>query len=216
MAPLLAAVWFLSPYPLWHAPSDSSSALSVWVVCHLSRTLHPKKPWQEPQNRFFPLSTTKPCPLTHDLTMSYIGWIQAGEVWALRVPSFHMCPKSVYRLLVRRSLEACLHSLPSVFWPFMWVAFWFPASFRGWAVIVIGLYTSFDPFFDCPHFLPCHSVIPAVMTQFCWAPLGLPFILSPSGLIWPLVFLLIGSCVPFIFLLGILDPFASFGFPNPF
>ena len=26
-------------------------------------------------------------PLTHDLTASCIGWVQAGEVWALRVPS---------------------------------------------------------------------------------------------------------------------------------
>ena len=54
-------------------------------------------------------------PLTYDLTASYIGWVQAGEVWALRVPSFHMCPKSACRSLVRRSLEACLHSLLFLF-----------------------------------------------------------------------------------------------------
>ena len=34
-------------------------------------------------------------PLTHDLTVSCIGWVQVGEVWALRVPLFHVCPKSV-------------------------------------------------------------------------------------------------------------------------
>ena len=29
-------------------------------------------------------------PLTHDLTTSCIGWVQAGVAWALRVPFFHM------------------------------------------------------------------------------------------------------------------------------
>ena len=40
------------------------------------------------------------------------------------------------------------------------------------------------------------------MTQSCWAFLDQPFTLSPSGLAWPLVFLLMGSCVPFVFTLG--------------
>ena len=84
----------------------------------------------------------------------------------------------------------------------MWAAFWFPTPLKGWYLFVIGLYTSFDPFLDCPHFLPYYSVISAVITQSCWASLGLPFILFPSGLTWPLVFLLIGSCVPFCFSLG--------------
>ena len=62
-------------------------------------------------------------PLIHDFTASCIGWVHIDEVWALRVPSFHMCPKSVCRSLVRCVLEAYLHSLPFVFWPFMWVDF---------------------------------------------------------------------------------------------
>ena len=107
-----------------------------------------------------------------------------------------MCPKSAYCSLVRRGLEVYLHNLPFVFWPFMWAAFWFLAPFRGWYLFVIGLYTSFGPFLDGPNFLSYYS---AVMTQSCWASLGLPFTLSPSGLIWPLVFLLMGSCVPFVF-----------------
>ena len=41
-----------------------SSTFPIWVVCHPSRTLPPKEPWQEPQNRSSPLPTTKPCPLT--------------------------------------------------------------------------------------------------------------------------------------------------------
>ena len=40
------------------------------------------------------------------------------------------------------------------------------------------------------------------MTQSWWASLGQPFTLSPSGLAWPLVFLLMGSCVSFVFSLG--------------
>ena len=53
--------------------------------------------------------------LNPNLTMLCIGWVQAGGAWALRVPSFHMCAKSVYYPFVYRGLEACLHNLPSVF-----------------------------------------------------------------------------------------------------
>ena len=38
----------------------------LWVVCHLNRIFHPKEPEQEPQNRFSPLPTARPCPLTSD------------------------------------------------------------------------------------------------------------------------------------------------------
>ena len=152
-------------------------------------------------------------PLTHDLTASYIGWVQAGEVWALQVPLFHVRPKSTCCSCVCRGLEACLYNPPSIFWPFMWAVFLFPAPLRGWALFVIGLYISFDPFLDCPHFLPYHSVILVVMTQSYWASLGLPFIFFPSSLTWLLVFLLMNSCVLFVFLLGILGPFAFFGLP---
>ena len=134
--------------------------------------------------------------------MSCIGWVQAGEIWSLCVPSFHICPKFVCYSLVCRGLEVCLHSLPFILWPFIWAAFWFPVPLRGWYLFVTGLYTSFGPFLDCLSFLSYYSVIPAVMTQSCWASLGLPFILSPSGLTWPLVFLLMGSCVSFVFSLG--------------
>ena len=44
-----------------------------------------------------------------------------------------MCPKSVCCSLICCGLEACLHNLPSVFWPFMWAVFWFPVSLKGWA-----------------------------------------------------------------------------------
>ena len=119
------------------------------------------------------------------------------------MPSFHMCPKFVCCSLIHRGLEACL---------LCELLFDFPLPL-GAGLFVTGLYISFGPFLDCPHFLPYHSVISTVMTQSCWAFLGPPFILSPSGLAWPLVLLLIGSCIPFVFLLGILGPFAFFGLP---
>ena len=42
-------------------------------------------PLSPPRNHAF-------LPLTHDLTVSCIGWVQVGKVWALCVPSFHVCP----------------------------------------------------------------------------------------------------------------------------
>ena len=77
-------------------------------------------------------------PLTHDLTMSCIGWVQAGELWALHMPSFHVCPKSACCSLVRCGLKACLHSLPFVLWPFMWAAFWFSAPLRVDIYLLLG------------------------------------------------------------------------------
>ena len=53
--------------------------------------------------------------LTHNLTMPCIGWVQADGAWALRLPSFHMCPKSTCCSFVYRGLKAYLRSLPSVF-----------------------------------------------------------------------------------------------------
>ena len=138
------------------------------------------------------------------------------------LPSMHV-QKSACCSLVHHGLEACLHSLPFVLWPFMWAAFWFPVPLRGWYLFITRLYTSFGPFLDCPHFLPYYFVIPAVMTQSYWVSLGLPFTLSPNALTWPLVFLLMGSCVPFVFFswaslarllpLGFLILFTNSAFP---
>ena len=43
--------------------------------------------------------------------MSYIGWVQAGGVWALCVLSLHVCPRFACRSYVYSGLEACLHGL---------------------------------------------------------------------------------------------------------
>ena len=94
----------LSPYLSWHAPCGSSSVLPILVVCQPNRTLPPKELLSPPPNRAL-------LPLTHDLTASCIDWVQAGEVWALRVPSFYICPKSACCSRVHHGLEACPHNL---------------------------------------------------------------------------------------------------------
>ena len=38
--------------------------------------------------------------------MLYIGWVQVGGAWTLRVPSFHMCPKLACCPFVCCDLEA--------------------------------------------------------------------------------------------------------------
>ena len=79
-----------------------------------SRNLKIGFPLSPPPNHALLPLTHALLPLTHDLIVPCISWVQAGEVWALHVPSFHICPKSACNSLVRRGLEACLHSLPFV------------------------------------------------------------------------------------------------------
>ena len=87
-------------------PTVPPQTCLFWVVCHPSRTYLPKELKQEAQNRSFPLfpppNHTPSCllPLAYGLTMSYIGWVQAGGAWALRVLPFQICPR-VCMLLMR-------------------------------------------------------------------------------------------------------------------
>ena len=70
-----------------------------WVVYHPSRTYLPKEAWVGAVNRSFSLSPPPNhtplylLPLAHGPTMSYIGWVQAGGAWALRVLPFQICPR---------------------------------------------------------------------------------------------------------------------------
>ena len=154
---------FLSPYLLWRAPSGSNAACLFWVVSHPSRTPPRKSLSWNLQNRFFPLPTTKPCPLIlwpSDLTMLCIGWVQASGAWALRVPSFHMCPKLTYYPFVCRGLEArhlCFltsyvgcslfsHSIQELGFIWWWVLH------------------SFGPLLGFLYFLQCRTIIPTVIT----------------------------------------------------
>ena len=109
-----------------------------WVVCYPSRTFHPKEPEQKPQNKFFPsphrqtmsFLTSDPWPAT-----SYIGWVQVGDAWVLRV--LH-----IFRLLLMHLLWSGDWSVRSTvhFWFLMaWVIFrsavlYDLLLFGGWAL----------------------------------------------------------------------------------
>ena len=99
-----------------------------WTVCHLSRTFSLKKPKQEPQNSFSPLPIARPYRLTSDPwpTTSYIGWVQDGEVWVLRMFNFCVCPKLAQ--CICRGLKACLHILPPIL-DFLWRELFFDSLF---------------------------------------------------------------------------------------
>ena len=99
-----------------------------WVICHLSRTFFPKELEQEPQNRFSPIPTARPYPLTSDSwpTTSCISWVQASDVWALRVFYFWVCPKLAR--CVCRDLEAHLHILLLIL-DFLWHELFSGSSF---------------------------------------------------------------------------------------
>ena len=75
---LLVHCDILSCYPSRHAPCGSSSSFLFWVVCHSSRTFHPKELMQEPRIGFPfspPLDYTLSYlwPMTHHLCICYIG-----------------------------------------------------------------------------------------------------------------------------------------------
>ena len=84
--------WYV--IPAGHFPKKSPGR-NLKIVFHLS-----------------PPSNHALLPLIHDLTTSCIGWVQAGEGWALRVPLFHVRPKSVCCSYVCRgwSAQSAVHS----------------------------------------------------------------------------------------------------------
>ena len=137
----------------------------LWMVCHPNRTFPPKEPEQEPRIGF-PLSPPLDhalLPLTHDLTTSCIGWVQADDVWALCVLYFHVCPKFVCCSCVRYGLETFLHILPlilSFLWrePFFGFSFFKACSLRGLSFCLIVGFSSFSPF-SCS-FLPSLRFLP--------------------------------------------------------
>ena len=69
--------------------------------------------------------------------MSCIGWVQASGAWALRMPPFHVCPKSACWSFVCRGLEAYL---PSVFFVLLCeLLFDFPFLSGAGLYLVLGL-----------------------------------------------------------------------------
>ena len=93
---LLRCGCFFFPYPSWHAPSGPAQLCPFgWCVIPAARHFPQKSP---SRNLKIGLPLSPPpnhalLPLTHDLTVPCIGWVQAGEVWVLYVLSFHVCLK---------------------------------------------------------------------------------------------------------------------------
>jgi len=143
-----------------------------WTVCHPNKTFPSKKPEQEPQNRFSPLPTTRPCPLlplTHDPPSPVLAGhklVMFGTcacstlVYVQNLPAAHAFVM-VWRLICtfcRPSLTSYDVSYFLIFHP-LW-----PAPFRDWALLDYRLFflqptllllsTVLLPF---PTVLLCHS-----------------------------------------------------------
>ena len=88
-----------------------------WVVCHPSRTFLPKELEWEPQNRFFPLPTTRPCPflpLTHDPPLPILARYRLVMPGSRACFTFFTCCSCIYCVL-----EIGLYVLPCTF-GFLW------------------------------------------------------------------------------------------------
>ena len=170
-------------------------------------------------NRYFPLSPPPNhtplylLPLAHGPTMSYIGWVQAGGAWALRVLPFQICPRVCLLLMCLPQPGDSPSAFPGLS---CGLSFGFFAPIRSWASYDNGLYISLAHFW--------FSLLPATLTcnSCCNDSILLdPFLGQPfySFSQWPItgtvLFLLMGSYVPLGFPLGIHSPIAFFGLPRP-
>ena len=131
---LLWSGCLLSSYPSWHAPGGSNSTLLLLGGMSSQQDTSPKRARVGTSKQVFPLSPPPNhafLPLTYDLTVFCIGQVQVGEVWALSVPLFHVCPKSACCSCV---YVVGLHSLLSVFDYFL-----VPLSFMACPTSGLGL-----------------------------------------------------------------------------
>ena len=209
-----------------------------WVVCHHSRTFTPKEFEWEPQNRLPLLPTARPyplLPLTHGPPPLY--WL--GTSWRclslVRVP--FPCVFKACLLLMRlpwprgSSVYSAAHSWLLV----AWIGFWAFILYgllhsRAKPCLIVGcsiLYPLFAPSIGLLVFLPCHSVILAMvlfgpcLSGLLWACYMLFLSLNYNG---PMLSLGLYSCYfgfswPIPSLTGFLGPFlppwafSAFTFP---
>ena len=126
--------------------------------------------------------------------MSYIGWVQAGGAWALRVLPFQICPKVYLLLMCLSQPRDSLSVFPGLS---CGLSFGFFTPFRSWASHDNGLYISLahfwfssllvtlncyscrndlillDPFLGQP-FIPFLSGLSrALFFFYSWAPMSL-------------------------------------------
>ena len=165
-------IYFLSPHTQsMHSTVPSQIASFGWSIIPAGRTSQ-KRLEQGPKIDPFPSphhQTTPPLPLTsgpwpyHVLYWLGTGWWRLGLarasplILSKRLPAAHVSA-------VTWRLSFC------VFWPFIWAFFWSFASIRNWALYDDGLYISRAYHFVFLCCLPCWLIVPAVMTQSCWAP----------------------------------------------
>ena len=141
--------------------------------------------------------------------MSYIGWVQAGGAWALRVLSFLICPRVCLLLMHLPRLG----DSPSVF-PGLSCGFSFGFSLHSGAGLrmMMGL-TLLWPTFDFLYCLPCLNCYSCrnnlILLDLFFGPAVYPF--SQWPVMGTVLLLLIGSYVP----LGIHGLIAFFGLPRP-
>ena len=109
-------------------------------------------------------------------TTSCIGWVQAGDVWALCVLYFCVCPKLADCSCVCRGLEACLHILPPILTLygvsyFLISRFLWLAPFKSWTLL------------DCGFFLP--SAYSFTLSIILLSFPAMPLCHSCCNVIWP-------------------------------
>ena len=141
--------------------------------------------------------------------------VQAGGVWALHVPLFHVCPKSASCSCVCRGWS--VRSWPFSGFPFLYGLHYLGLGLTWWWALLFSLSHPSS----CYYLLPYHSIIPTaefVLFQSSWIPLGLPFILPLMAQQdhWFLCYITSGLLCPICFPLGIPSPFAFLGLPQPF
>ena len=197
-----------------------------WVAYHLNRIFPLEELEQKPQNWFFssphrqsmPFITFDPWP-----TISYIGWVQAGGAWVLRV--LHLL-----RLLLMHlpwsgdwSIRSAVH-----FWLLM--AWAISQSTILYDLLLLGVGPCRIMGLPSPDLLYIHFV---ALLAFPTIPLCYSYCnvvwLNPAGPLWacclfssqwlsvfigPFLTLFVGSCP--ISLLGVFGLFAFLGLPWPF
>ena len=236
----------LSPYPSWHALSDSNSSLLLLDVMSSQQDISPKRAWvgtpkepeQEPQNRFSPLSTARPChllPLTHDPLLPILAKYMlvifgpcacSTSVYVQNLPTIHALAV-VWKLIC----TFCRPSLISYGVSYFLIShsLWL-APFRGRTLLDCGLF-----FFHSTLLLLSAVLLPFPTIPLCHSycdvirpkparPLSacrLFFAQWFSIIIGFFITLFAGSCVPFIsswaslthlLSLGILDNFSNSAF----
>ena len=98
--------------------------------------------------------------------MFYIGWVQAGGAWALRVLPFQICPRVCLLLMCLPQPGDSPSAFPGLS---CGLSFRFSLQSEAGPRMIMG-FIFLWPIFGFLYYLPRWLVIPAVMTQSCWAP----------------------------------------------